>query len=234
MELFNQHNYKNVPYNYPGGSGATVASAGCGICAMCTALSALGIKSTVESMVGDAYASDARVNGGTSMARLGPYVAKKYNLNYETTSDENKLKSFLEKGGVAIANVGGDRTGYKGVFSDGGHYIDVLSWSGGYFKIYDVGEYAGKYSGSNSWRMEYLKRDGDFLLCSSEVLAKETENRSPNYYLFSMKSVGSIDEAVRILSEQGVITSPDYWKTAVDYVKNLDYLLIKMAEIIRA
>ena len=49
-----------------------------------------------------------------------------------------------------------------------------------------------------------------------------------------MKSVGSVDEAVRILFEQGVITSPDYWKTAVDYVKNLDYLLIKMAERIRA
>ena len=62
MKLFNQNNYPNVPYNYPGGSGSTIKSSGCGVCCMCTVLSAFGIDTTVEAMAKFSEEMGARVD----------------------------------------------------------------------------------------------------------------------------------------------------------------------------
>ena len=42
-------------------------------------------------------------------------------------TDMGVLSRALEQGSIAVANVGGDRTGHKGVFSDSGHYLVVLA-----------------------------------------------------------------------------------------------------------
>ena len=67
---------------------------------------------------------------GTSLKILGPAVAEKYGLTYDTTNDVKKLVEHLQRGGMAIANSGGDREGYVGLFTHGGHYITILSTDG--------------------------------------------------------------------------------------------------------
>ena len=82
---------------------------------------------------------------GTSLKILGPVVAEKFNLNYGETSDLNELKAHLAKGGLAIANSGGDREGYTGVFTHGGHYILVVSADDNEACILDPSYKEGKY-----------------------------------------------------------------------------------------
>ena len=43
------------------------------------------------------------------------------------------------------------------------------------------------------------------------------------------KMVNSVDEALKILKDKGVVNSPDYWLKAVDVVKYLDELIINVA-----
>ena len=122
---------------------------------------------------------------GTSLKILGPVVAEMFNLNYGETSDLNELKAHLAKGGLAIANSGGDREGYTGVFTHGGHYILVVSADDNEACILDPSYKEGKY--------EEPGRDGKarvvdgFVYCSLKVLAEDCANRTPSYYLFSRK-----------------------------------------------
>ena len=101
------------------------------------------------------------------------------------TSDLNELKAHLAKGGLAIANSGGDREGYTGVFTHGGHYILVVSADDNEACILDPSYKEGKY--------EEPGRDGKaravdgFVYCSLKVLAEDCANRTPSYYLFSRK-----------------------------------------------
>ena len=41
------------------------------------------------------------------------------------------------------------------------------------------------------------------------------------------------NEAITFLTERGIITTPDYWSNALNYYKNVNYLLIKTAEYIK-
>ena len=43
------------------------------------------------------------------------------------TSDIEEVKHCVRTGGAVVANVGGDREGYIGVFTHGGHYVVVIS-----------------------------------------------------------------------------------------------------------
>lgn len=230
VKLFNQHDYKNIPYNYKGESNATIKSAGCGVCCMCTVLSHMGIDVSVSEMAEFSVGIGARVDGGTDMRLLGIKTAEKYHLQYSISNDAQTLSEHLEHGGIAIANVGGNRDGYKGIFSDVGHYIVVTGKEkDGMLKIYDVGEYDNKYKGSMAWRMNFLRRDGKYLLCTEKTLEQDTLNRNPNYYLFGRDKMTSI-EAIDILKKHGIISDENYWKASLQYIKNIDSLLIKMAE----
>ena len=50
------------------------------------------------------------------------------------------------------------------------------------------------------------------------------------YGLEVIKMVNSVDEALKILKDKGVINSPDYWLKAVDVVKYLDAFIINVAK----
>ena len=52
------------------------------------------------------------------------------------------------------------------------------------------------------------------------------------YGLEVIKMVNSVDEALKILKDKGVINSPDYWLKAVDVVKYLDAFIINVAKTI--
>jgi hypothetical protein len=137
-----------------------------------------------------AYAIEigARVSGGTNLHTLAKGLIGQYGLTYTTTNDEavllEHLFTHLQKGGIAIANVGGNRPGYKGVFSDGGHYVVVAGIAqDGRIVVLDPGYYAGKFN--RSGRKGKVTVSGNKCLCSMSVLGQDTANRNPGYYLFA-------------------------------------------------
>lgn len=141
---------------------------------------------SVLEMVEFAQNIGARVSSGTDMQVLGDGIANVYQFNVERTNDIDMLKSALQNGAVAIINVGGDRTDYKGVFSDGGHYLiaygilddeDTIMMADPYM-------YSGKYS--DSYR-QAVAVAGDFIYAASAVVDKDASNRNPRYTIFTKK-----------------------------------------------
>ena len=142
---------------------------------------------SVLEMVEFAQNIGARVSSGTDMEVLGNGIANVYQFNVERTNDIDMLKSALQNNAVAIINVGGDRTGYKGVFSDSGHYLiayGVLD-DGDTIMMVDPYMYSGKYSASYRQAVTVVR---DFIYAASAVVDKDASNRNPRYTIFTKKS----------------------------------------------
>ncbi len=186
---YNQNNYPNVPYPSTSAPKATVKSGGCGPTCGAMIVSNLTGK-TVDPKAMAAYAIEkkARVSGGTDLNILGKAIAADYGLTFTTTNDEYAVLVHLQKGGMAIANVGGDRPGYKGVFSDSGHYVVVAGIAqDGRIIVLDPGYYAGKFN--KTGRVGKVTVKGNECHCAITVLVQDTSNRNPGYYLFARKEV---------------------------------------------
>lgn len=178
-----QRNFSHIKYNWPGGSGKTVKSSGCGPCAMLMVIeNMLGKPWLMADWIKWVLSTGARVNGGTDMRKLCQAVVKKYGLEFTTTSSEANLIEHIKKGGMAIANVGGKRSGWAGLFSDSGHFVTVLGLlQDGRFIIGDPGIYSGKFN--SSFRRSKVQVDGDLVYVNAANLHQDTLNRTPNYYL---------------------------------------------------
>lgn len=208
-KYYNQNNYKNVPYPSPSLPKATVKSGGCGVvCSSMIVENLTSHKMSPITMAKYAISKGARVNGGTDMNVLAKSICADYGLSFTITNDENKLINHLKSGGMAIANVGGNRSGYIGVFSDGGHYITVVEINNnGKVIILDPGYYVGKYN--KVGRKGKVTMNGNECICDISVLAKDTENRSPAYWLFERKVEEVPDWMKKIMIEAkniGLIT----------------------------
>ena len=116
MKYINQLEHRDIPYEHNLDHGGVpeekrnVAAAGCGPSCLCMMVDALTL-STYELTDCLKLSNEVGANReiGTSLKILGPVVAERFNLNYGETSDLNELKAHLAKGGLAIANSGGDR-----------------------------------------------------------------------------------------------------------------------------
>ena len=123
----------------------------------------------------------ARVSTGTDMAVLAKALARAFGLTVTQSNDVEELKSRVCGGAIAICNTGGDRSGYKGVFSDGGHYVVVLGLApDGRLMLADPGFYAGKYDKSYRRAVEVA---GNLLYAPPDVLDRDAQNRNPRYML---------------------------------------------------
>ena len=126
----------------------------------------------------------ARVSTGTDMAVLAKALARAFGLTVTQSNDVEELKSRVCGGAIAICNTGGDRSGYKGVFSDGGHYVVVLGLApDGRLMLADPGFYAGKYDKSYRRAVEVA---GNLLYAPPDVLDRDAQNRNPRYMLFGV------------------------------------------------
>lgn len=211
---YNQNNYSNIPYPSSSNKTATIKSGGCGVC--CASMIVEGLTDNNFPPATSAkfsIANKARVNGGTDMRVMSNAIADKFGLGLSTTSDENTLLKHIKNGGMAIANVGGDRSGYTGVFSDGGHYIVVVGAVNDQVSIYDPGYYVGKFN--KAGRKGKVWVDGNVCKCNISVLATDTANRSPAYYLFSAKKEIPKEE-VKVATNQ---TVSDWAKKAQVWAK---------------
>lgn len=127
----------------------------------------------------------ARVSGGTDMVVLSDGLSRDFGITYTTTNDKAKVVTHLQSVGMAVANVGGDRGNYKGIFSDGGHYIVLCRVVGNQIMIADPYMYSGKYN--LSYRRDKVTVSGNFVYSSIDTIDKDCDNRNPRYYLFSRK-----------------------------------------------
>jgi len=223
FKYYNQNNYANVPYPGPSAPNATVKSGGCGVC--CAAMIVSNMSPKVidpKAMAAYSIAKGARVSGGTDMTVLAKAICNEYGLTYETTSDETKLMEHLQSSGMAVANVGGDRTGYTGVFSNGGHFIVVAACNGNTVTILDPGYYPGKFAIAG--RKGKVKVDGNSCYCDISVLGADTSNRVPSYWLFNtIERVIDMaletwqreggQAALKALASKGLVSNPENWST---------------------
>ena len=126
----------------------------------------------------------ARVSPGTDMTVLANALFWKFGLKVTRTDSIAVLQAALEQGCAAIVNVGGDRAGYKGVFSDGGHYLVVLAEApDGRLVLADPYLYAGKYDKSYRQAVEVVD---DLRYAPPDVVDKDAENRRPRYTVFGV------------------------------------------------
>lgn len=124
----------------------------------------------------------ARVSGGTDMKALGEALCARFGLTMSLSNSVEAMCAALDNGGVAVVNVGGDRSGYTGLFSDGGHYVVAVCYDGGRVGVLDPGYYSGKFD--KSGRRGKVEKVGDVCWCEAEDLDLDAQNRSPRYYIF--------------------------------------------------
>ena len=236
FKYYNQYNYKNVSYWTPAHPSATIASAGCGICCASMVLSAVGIDIDPPKMAKLAKEWGARVDTGTDMGVLSFRLKSSYNLNMDKYDDISRLQKDLSAGKIAIANVGGDRTGYKGVFSNGGHYIVVYGLtSDARPVIYDPGFYQGKYDSSYRAKLVTIGEKNQ-LYADWRTLERDCSNRSPRYYVFSKEQEEeekpmTVDEARKIIKEKAGLS--DATLIFLYQYRYGDELLIKLAKAMK-
>jgi len=199
-KYYNQNNYASVPYPSPEKPSATVKSGGCGVvCASMIVENLTGKQVEPRSMAAFSIKHGARVSGGTDMNRLAKAICEDFGLTFTTTNNESLLLDHLRSGGMAIANVGGNRPGHTGVFSDGGHYIVCAGLDDGRVIVLDPGYYAEKFS--KPGRVGKVKVEGNYCICDISVLTLDTANRSPSYWLFERK-VEEVPEWMKKIMEE--------------------------------
>ncbi|MBQ9980185.1 MAG: S-layer homology domain-containing protein [Oscillospiraceae bacterium] len=186
MKVCIQSDYKSIPYPSATLPGATLASGGCGVCsAVMIAENLAGVSFPAEQAAVFAMESGARVIGGTDMNVLGAAVAEKFGLEFSVTDDPAALISHLCAGGMAVANVSGDRPGRQGIFSNSGHFVTVAAARENTLTVLDPGYYEGKFDlPGRQGKVTVLRRG--VVECSAADLHADCAGRSPRYWLFSV------------------------------------------------
>lgn len=198
MKYICQYDFPDIPYitrttmdgeDYERGQRSTVKSSGCGLCSAIMVLDRLmpEYDFSVEDAVKLAYDSGANHRKGTDYKRFAPAFAEKFGLDYEMTSDPERLRYCLRTGGAAVLHSKGDRDGYIGVFTHGGHYIAAISEErDGRIAILDPSLKEGKYEEEGRKGLVELK-NGVVALCDMQVLVNDTETADYGFYLFWRK-----------------------------------------------
>ena len=195
MRYVNQKQYPDIPYiTKTGLEGAereqglttTVATSGCGLCSAIMVLDRLlpAYDFKLEDAVALSYELNANHNNGTDPALFFPVFAKKFDLRYENSADQEDLRRCLRTGGVGIVHVRANQTAYKAMFTKSGHYMTVISEEpDGRFAILDPSYVPGKYDQGEDFDKVEIVRDV-IVRCPGDVLEKEVGHHRPCYHMF--------------------------------------------------
>lgn len=214
MKVCIQYDYKSIPYPSATLPGATVASGGCGVCAaVMIAENLAGRAFPVDQAAEFSIEKGARVIGGTDMNVLGAALAEKFGLNFSRTDSIKELSDHLSAGGMAIANVSGDRAGRAGIFSNSGHFVVAAAIKGSTVTVLDPGYYQGKFDlAGRAGKVRVVSRG--VVECSAADLHADCQDSVAKYFLFS-RPAGDNDpepweaEAVDWARELGLIRGDD-------------------------
>lgn len=222
MIYYNQRNYGSMAYPAPGYESATVKTSGCGPVCMSMVIENLGAGSfPPEKSVALALSSGARVSGGTDMTMLLKAVAKKYPITWsETVGFEAALSALRYEKAVVICNTTGDHGTYKGLFSDGGHYVVAAAAGEVYLTILDPYLYPGKFD--TAARRGRAVVNGNLVYCTPANLKADCKR----YFIVKKKQIATTkgDELEmtkeELMTLSGTGDRPSDWaKEATEYVK---------------
>ena len=192
MLYLNQLDYRHIHYEHNVENGGVpqerrnVATSGCGLCSACMVVDHLTAHHlSLDECIRLSYSTGANRHVGTRMMLLGPAVAEKFGLHFETTADISKMLDCLQKGGRAIINVGGSHDDYVGLYSKGGHYILGVSFDGKELCILDPSYKEAKYEVEPHFGK--VRVDYPFTYCAPQTIVDDTQNRETPYYLFWRK-----------------------------------------------
>lgn len=171
------------------GKTSSVRSSGCGLCSAVMVADRLLPNCTFELKDALRIAYDTKANHkvGTDYKRFAPEFAARLNLEYEPTNDPARLVEWLKSGGAAVLHISGDRDGYVGVFSHGGHYVAAIGVEeDGRIAILDPSYKPGKFEeegrvGKVEMRCEVVA------LAEVSTIIDDTADRTPHYHLFKRK-----------------------------------------------
>ncbi len=191
MKYQNQLWYGDVPYPSPEIKNATVKSGGCGCVTSANVAIHYGYTVSIPVLAKAFVEKGIRVTGGTDMSKAAQYLCSTYRLRCTTTNDEDAVMRAVVGGAIAIANVDGNEGGTKGIFSNGGHFINIVGYDGippKPFIAFDVGYYDGKFA--DSYRRKYVsvftdKFGNTLQYTTREALNIDTANRNPQYWIFT-------------------------------------------------
>lgn len=167
-----------------------MATSGCGPTTMAMVVeNLLGQPFPVSASAALALASGARVSGGTDLGRLARAVCQKFGCTYRTSDDIAQATAALTQGSVVVINVGGDRSGHKGIFSDGGHYVLALGMQGEQMLIADPFYYKGKFAAAHRRAVtvvdNWAQSGKTLLLCAPKDVASDAATYATKYHIFS-------------------------------------------------
>ena len=171
------------------GKTTTVRSSGCGLCSAVMVADRLVVDCDFDLVdaINLSYEVGANKGVGTSMKTFGPAFAEKLGFDLEMTSDPERLCYCMRTGGAAVVHVGGDREGYTGVFSHGGHYVAAIGQQAdGRIIVLDPSYKVGKYEEEGRKGKVEVKHDV-IALTDAQVLADDGASRTPCFYLFWRK-----------------------------------------------
>lgn len=142
MVYYNQADTRWSSHYYTSAShpNATLKSSGCGPTSGAIIISNL-VKNVLPNDMADEFKNNGfRAEEGTSLSAF-TWLAKKYNLKCEETSDLNNAVNCLKRGGMVVASCN------QGLFSTGGHLI-VLAYmkDNDTITVYDPYLYNGKFN----------------------------------------------------------------------------------------
>ena len=172
------------------GSGVSnVAISGCGLCCAVMAADRLtpNTSFSLEDALDVSYESGGAGPVGTDYRFFAPAFAERMNYEWKGTASFEELDDWLAKGGVAVAEVAGDRKdGHIGVFTHGWHFILLLSKrEDGKYAILDPSQTPTKYE--EEGRKGLVEVDGNIIYASEDVLKEEVKLFDTPLYLFRRK-----------------------------------------------
>lgn len=198
MKYVNQKKYPYWLYttrqSYEGeekekGLTTTIYSSGCGLCTAVMIASRLlpNCDFGLEDAMRISYACGANRMKGTTYRIFAPVFAQECGLDLEMTNDPERLRYCLRTGGAAALHVKGDRDGYVGVFSSGGHYVAAISEErDGRIAVLDPSYREAKYEKDGRRGLVEVK-NGVIALCDMQVIINDTAPAEPSFYLFWRK-----------------------------------------------
>lgn len=171
------------------GRTTTISSSGCGLCSAVMVADRLipGCEFGLKDAIKMSYDTNANHRKGTDYKRFAPVFAEEYGLEVEMTNDPERLRYCLRTGGAAVLHVKGDRDGYVGVFSHGGHYAVAISEErDGRIAVLDPSYTKGKYEEEGRKGLVEMKNDV-IAICDMQVIIDDTAPAAISFYLFWRK-----------------------------------------------
>ena len=193
MRHINQRKYSYIPYpqymDYPDdpyGKKGTVRSGGCGLCSACMVVDQLTTQIlSVRECTELSMAIGANHCDGTDMHILGPAIAEKFNLEFSKTNDLDEVLYALHNGGKVIALVTHNQERNKGIFTQFGHYITLISADAEEICVLDPSWNSKKYT---KWVKEGLVREeGTMVYVTPQVLDDEGTRKETRFFIFYRK-----------------------------------------------